>query len=293
MSRPLLAGLVTAGLGIAALLLHPSAGLLSSAAAPPVATFLPTVLLVLGWGALLHRLFQRHRARDRQADLSPRAERLTEATDRLLVAAGLVVPVSVVCLYLSRTRPPPDVRPTRVAGPVQAPPAMPEDSGSHLPHLLGPILLALLLAGAAVAIVAALTQLRRRPARSRTGTEPQDGAEAGLDEQLAAAVELGRRALNGSDARAAVIACYAAMESSLADSGVARRIADSPTELLDRAVNRGTVHRADAGALTALFREARFSRHPMGTPELTRARTALEAIATQLTDRRSESEAAR
>jgi hypothetical protein len=63
---------------------------------------------------------------------------------------------------------------------------------------------------------------------------------------------------------------------------VARRIADSPSELLERAVAGGTVPAADGTALTGLFLEARYSHRPMGEPELERARSALDAIAEHL-----------
>ena len=80
-------------------------------------------------------------------------------------------------------------------------------------------------------------------------------------------MESGRSALRTvDDARAAIIACYLAMETSLAERGAARGVADTPGELLTRATESGLVRGTAAGRLTALFYEARFSSHPLGSP---------------------------
>jgi hypothetical protein len=61
-------------------------------------------------------------------------------------------------------------------------------------------------------------------------------------EDLREAVESGRSALRTlDDARAAIIACYVAMENSLARRGAARGIAGTPDELPARARNTGVV----------------------------------------------------
>jgi hypothetical protein len=102
-------------------------------------------------------------------------------------------------------------------------------------------------------------------------------------------VDSGRRALrDGADARAAVIACYAAMEQSLAASGIARRASDSPQDLLERAATGGRLTGPSAAALTALFREARYSTHPMDDSHRDRAADALAEIAAQLAPQASE-----
>ena len=54
-----------------------------------------------------------------------------------------------------------------------------------------------------------------------------------------------------------------AMERVLAEHGAAGRSADTPAELLDRAVGAGLIRSDAALRLTELFREARFSSHPM------------------------------
>ena len=102
-------------------------------------------------------------------------------------------------------------------------------------------------------------------------------------EDLREAVESGRLALRTvDDARAAIIACYVAMESSLAERGAARAVADTPDELLARATTSGLVRGTAAARLTALFYEARFSSHPLGRGQRDAAEQALDELAAAL-----------
>lgn len=102
-------------------------------------------------------------------------------------------------------------------------------------------------------------------------------------EDLREAVESGRQALRTvDDARAAIIACYVAMEASLAERGAARAVADTPDELLARATTSGLVRGTAAARLTALFYEARFSSHPLGRGQRDAAEQALDELAAAL-----------
>ena len=102
-------------------------------------------------------------------------------------------------------------------------------------------------------------------------------------EDLREAVESGRLALRTfDDARAAIIACYVAMEASLAERGAARAVADTPDELLARATTSGLVRGTAAARLTALFYEARFSSHPLGRGQRDAAEQALDELAAVL-----------
>ena len=102
-------------------------------------------------------------------------------------------------------------------------------------------------------------------------------------EDLREAVESGRSALRTvDDARAAIIACYVAMENSLAERGAARAVADTPDELLARATTSGLVGGTAAARLTALFYEARFSSHPLGRGQRDAAELALDELAAAL-----------
>jgi hypothetical protein len=102
-------------------------------------------------------------------------------------------------------------------------------------------------------------------------------------DELREAVESGRAALAEiDDARAAIIACYVAMERSLAERGTQRSVADTPDELLARAVAAGTVRGPAASRLTALFYEARFSTHPVAAAQRAAASAALDELAREL-----------
>jgi hypothetical protein len=147
-------------------------------------------------------------------------------------------------------------------------------ASSHFPvaDVLYGLLVALLLA----ALVVCWLMVRARAS--------QDGElEPDLDDEpaeLGAAVESGRAALMLlDDARAAIIACYVAMEQSLAQAGAARAVAETPDELLARAVAAGLASTEAASRLTALFYEARFSTHPLGPVHRDEAERALTEIA--------------
>jgi hypothetical protein len=146
----------------------------------------------------------------------------------------------------------------------------------HIP--LGTILYTLLV----IAIVAAVVVTIWWSTRLRRPAEPLVIADMSAEE-LREAVAQGRAALAAvDDARAAIIACYVAMEQGLADRGTARSAADTPDELLARAVAAGTVRGAAASRLTTLFYEARFSTHPLAAGQREAASAALDELAAEL-----------
>jgi hypothetical protein len=165
---------------------------------------------------------------------------------------------------------PPVLRPTAVAS---RPPSVP---ASTVLSVLYGLLIGLAVAAAVFVLVMVLR--RRRPVPLLVTGE----AEFDPDE-LRAAVRSGRAALRElDDARAAIIACYAAMERSLAQRGAARAVADTPDELLARATAEGIVHGEAAARLTRLFYEARFSRHPLTGADRDQAAQALDELADEL-----------
>jgi hypothetical protein len=155
----------------------------------------------------------------------------------------------------------------------------PKSGGSGSLHIpVGPILYTLLVIAIVAAVVVSIwwsTRLRR-PAAPLV-------IEDVSTEELRDAVNEGRAALAGiDDARAAIIACYVAMERRLAAQGTARGAADTPDELLARAVAAGIVRGGAAGRLTTLFYEARFSTHPLGAGQRDAASAALDELAEEL-----------
>jgi hypothetical protein len=146
--------------------------------------------------------------------------------------------------------------------------------------LLRDVVVALLAILLIVVAVIAVIAWRRRTARLAGRVPDVDIDEA---DELARAVESGRLALRElDDARAAIIACYVAMEQSLATAGAARGLAETPDELLARAAGSGLLPRTPAARLTALFYEARFSTHPLPASARDRAERALAEIAAEL-----------
>jgi Domain of unknown function (DUF4129) len=156
------------------------------------------------------------------------------------------------------------------------------------------IIMLTLLAAALICLLIMLVPRVRRVLAARRGLVID--LEASADEEeagLRAAVESGRSAFRLlDDARAAIIACYVAMEDSLAEAGTARAAAETPDELLARAAAAGLVHGEAAAQLTALFYEARFSSHPLPPAYRDTAERALSALAADLAGHAGAAEAA-
>ena len=136
------------------------------------------------------------------------------------------------------------------------------------------VLFALVALGAA-----ALTVYRRRRA---VPPPPEPGLEPDA-EPLVAALAAGAQVLHEDpEPGAAIIGCYAAMERSLADAGSPPRMADTPAEVLSRATASGLVRSAPAATLTGLFRQARYSSHPMTEADRAAAIDALAQVRADL-----------
>ena len=191
-------------------------------------------------------------------------------------------------LFSGQVRPPKE--PARVAHPlgVKVPPRPAAGGGSGLNVPVGPILYALLIVALLGVLVLSIWLARRIRQAALPGAVPDDLSED--PGELLEAVASGRAAMADlDDARAAIIACYAAMEAHLASRGAARGAADTPDELLGRAIDQGIV-RGRAGPdgaarrLTVLFYEARFSTHELGPATRDAAISALDDLTAELAD---------
>ena len=206
-----------------------------------------------------------------------------------MVAVAVTIIVGLHLRVFSRRPRRPEAPPAQLKS-TPSPPALTKQNPStfHFPSaalLYGLIVVALL-----GAVVLSIWWARRfRPA----GESGDDEFIAEDPEDLREAVESGRSALlTIDDARAAIIACYLAMEASLAERGAARAIADTPDELLARAQATGIVRGTAAARLTALFYEARFSSHPLDHGQRDAAARALDELAAALAAAEAEAEAA-
>lgn len=301
-----LAVLVVGGVALGALFLRPDTGLLAKGRGPLGGN--SVLVFGLALTSLVGGLALREKYREQVAaarELNAVEQRVVDSVNRVLLGASLVVPLLVIALHQfepssghgaehrSDHEPLPLPSPRRDPAPT-APPAQHSGHTGHSLHFgLTRILLGLGIALLVVVVVIAGLHLWRHLTRPPVPDTP--ATYATLDdeqERFAQAVDSGRRALlDGTDARRAIIACYAAMEESLADSGVTRRASDSPQDLLERAVTGGLSTGTAAAALTALFREARYSTHPMDDSHRDRAAAALAEIADGLRSQMSGHEA--
>ncbi len=170
-------------------------------------------------------------------------------------------------------------------------PKLGHGSSYGVSHVVGWVIVIILAALAAAVVIYVLRRILPlgrgfwaafRWQAARTVVEP---SAADDESGLLKAVESGQSALRRlDDARSAIIACYVAMEESLARAGTARAAADTPDELLARAALRGLVTGGAAARLTALFYEARFSSHPMRPAARDAAEQALGELAVSLGD---------
>lgn len=287
--RWLPAAAVTIGVLALALTVRPAAGLDLGFGDGPGQGFRPVFAVaafaVLVW---LAASFAKHR--DDGFGLLHRAG---TACAILLGVAAIAVPFGL--LFLGRkppapVKPPPpplqDTSTTTGASTTRTPTPTPKPHHADTAGWIGAIAEVLALAIVAAIVVCVILVILNVLRRGRIVWSPNQLAEFGLlgdADELADAVEAAAQALDdGGDTREAVIACYAAMEQSVRAAGVGRNSADTPEDLLRRATAAGLIP-GDAGTrLTDLFREARFSRHPMTDAHRADAREALAEISAHL-----------
>jgi hypothetical protein len=213
-----------------------------------------------------------------------RVHRLRGVLRAALLAGLAAIPAVLILAVPLHPHPlppqPPPTQPQPTARPSLTRPLHPAPA-FRLP--LAGILYALLILALIGGIVACVVLLRRRQPEHEALPPEETSLAEGQRSDLRDAVSSGRRALAElDDARAAIIACYVAMERSLAAAGADHEAADTPDEFLARAAAAGLVRGAAAGELTGLFYEARFSAHELTTAQRAAARDALEQLAADL-----------
>lgn len=209
----------------------------------------------------------------------------------LLAAAALVIWLLVLFLLLRWAAPQPVDPPPPAPGAEPAAPtdtAPPErrdpvpDGGSDMFAILAVTTLVLVV----LTVVAAIRGRRRSPAIAVTSEAPEPEPSAPpADPDLARAAELGLAEIGdlSRDPRQAIIACYAAMERELGKSpGASPQVSDTPTEVLERAIDTQVLRSGSAGELVDLFEEARFSAHVMDEGHRAEAVRALQLVQREL-----------
>lgn len=189
------------------------------------------------------------RSDDEEEPWRPAIPWWAKASGVLLAVAALVTPFAVLFTRKPRSL---SSRPLPAGPPKITPGHAVTASASQAWPLITGMAIAIL-----VVVALAVLSRRRRPARTASGRQRRAAT-------LLASLTAGSDALGaGGEPRAAIIACYAAMERGFAAAGSAPALADTPAEVLVRATRAGLVRPGPAETLTGLFRRARYSTNPM------------------------------
>ncbi|CAM4241478.1 hypothetical protein MB901379_01294 [Mycobacterium basiliense] len=194
----------------------------------------------------------------------------------LLIGLAVLVGWLLMAMLLSHLVAPDDIAPAR---PASDPSAAPSAGSSGAPPTQRPAddpgdTLTILLVFAAPLLLLTLGSAavlsHRRGRVTRPGAVSEDHIEPPVpsagSELLVRVAEVGLAEMADlhRDPRAAIIACYAAMERELANVPAAvPQDFDTPTEVLARAVEHRALQADNAVQLVNLFAEARFSSHVM------------------------------
>jgi hypothetical protein len=222
--------------------------------------------------------------RGRRASDDFRIHRLRGVLRAALLAGLAAIPAVLILAVPLHPHPlPPQPLPTQPQPTARPSLTRPPHPATAIRLPLAGILYVLLILALIGGIVACVVLLRRRQPEHEVLPPGEASVAEGQRSDLRDAVSSGRRALAAlDDARAAIIACYVAMERSLAAAGADHEAADTPDEFLARAAAAGLVRGAAAGELTGLFYEARFSAHELTAAQRDAAQGALEQLAADL-----------
>ena len=142
-----------------------------------------------------------------------------------------------------------------------------------------------LIANAVLLIVVAAVVVGLRWVWITAGTRPSRPEEVEFDVLPERIVEALRRdratqleAVAEGSPRNGIVACWLRLQEILAGAGVPRDRAETSAEFVVRALHALDLDPRPIAVLAALFREARFSQHPVEEDARARARSALEAL---------------
>jgi Domain of unknown function (DUF4129) len=122
---------------------------------------------------------------------------------------------------------------------------------------------------------------RRRRVPAPAQPTAQQAAED-LARRLAHAVDAGFDELATGPVDDAIIACWLSLRDAAVAAGVEQRQSDTPEEFVSRVLESAQVRPAPLRELAQLYREARFSAHPMTETDRAAARAALQAVGADL-----------
>ncbi|WP_109474425.1 DUF4129 domain-containing protein [Ornithinimicrobium cavernae] len=175
--------------------------------------------------------------------------------------------------------------PTRVAPPPPDVAAQTTAAPEEMNELAAPALDWLMIVFALIVLAIAVRFLQWLLNRDWEEAEEPDDEELGddLDLLLAATSESARTtALAEGEPRNVVVRCWVALEDAAAASGLTRDPAETAAEFTRRFLGTWEVDEASTRELAELYREARFSRHPVSRATGDRAVAVVGSIHEQL-----------
>jgi hypothetical protein len=117
---------------------------------------------------------------------------------------------------------------------------------------------------------------RERTTRATTNALTALDAAAGSDVELDEAAQFD--ALAHGEPRNAIVACWLRLEDDVAAAGWPRHVAETSAEYTARVLAAAGLDGEAVTALAALYREARFSSHPLSEDDRNRAAAALRTV---------------
>lgn len=165
----------------------------------------------------------------------------------------------------------------------------PEQDDMTLLYILGVLGSVLLVIACVYAVKGAkgwswLARVRYRRGSSLADALPEVDVATPVTVDLDAA----RAALAIGTPRNAIVACWMQLERDATAAGLARHPAETSSEYAARVIAEASVDTAPIHELAALFREARFSRHELGSDHRDAALDALQRVEAALAARRRE-----
>ncbi len=164
---------------------------------------------------------------------------------------------------------------------VQESDSEPAETPGWLETLLGVVFYALGLAVAAFIIAKAIAAWRERPPlrwRRRQSSDPTFDALPNVAAAIVEEAEAQRAALLTGEPRNAIVRCWLRLEHDVAAAGLTRNPAHTSVEFTEHVLSEYSVDNNAIRELAALYREARFSRHPLEESSRLAALDALDQL---------------
>lgn len=138
-----------------------------------------------------------------------------------------------------------------------------------------------------IGVLLALVQLWRNrpdPTARRTAVDFDVLPAAAVAEALRDDADQQLAAVREGDPRNGIVACWLRLEDAVGAAGMPRRRWETSAEFTVRILHRLDLDPAAIGTLSRLYREARFSEHPLGEDTRTAAETALSRLHAELAE---------